>query len=168
MSTSTNLPIHTHPDIAALRDHYDEAFGRPTAQVTDGLLLLAGLYAAASSWIVGFGGFDNGPAFIAAADGATAITVSNLMCGLAIAILALAFGAAYGRTHGVSFVVPLLGLWLIVSPWIIADVVTTTSMIWSNVVVGVVVLILGSVTTAMGTPAMDRNRLKDMRHPREE
>ncbi|WP_089244470.1 SPW repeat protein [Rhodococcoides kyotonense] len=154
--------MHTHPDIASLRDHYDEAFGRPTAQVTDGLLLLAGLYAAASSWIVGFGGFDNGPAFLTAANGATALTVSNLMCGLAVSILALALGAAYGRTHGMAFIVPLLGLWLIVSPWIIADVSTTTGMIWSNVVAGVVILVLGCITTAMGT-----ERFTEMRRPRE-
>lgn len=163
MATSTNLPIHTHPDIAALRDHYDEAFGRPTAQVSDGLMLLAGLYAAGSAWIVGFGGIDNGPTFLAAVDGRTAITMSNLLCGIAIAVLALAFGAAYGRTHGMSFIVPLLGIWLIVSPWIIANVDTTASMIWSNVVVGTVVLILGLLTTAMGM-----SRFTEMRRPKEQ
>jgi hypothetical protein len=158
MSTSTNLSMHTHPDIAELRDHYDEAFGRPSGQVTDGLLMLSGLYAAASPWIVGFGGFDNAGALIPSIAGANNLTLSNLMCGLTVAVLALAFGAAYGRTHGMSFVVPLLGIWLIVSPWIIADVATTTGMIWSNVVVGVVVVLLGCFTTAMGTTRIFESR----------
>ncbi|RRQ27779.1 hypothetical protein DK926_10335 [Rhodococcus sp. Eu-32] len=158
MSTSTNLSMHDHPDIAALRDHYDEAFGRPTGQVTDGLLMLSGLYAAASPWIVGFGGFDNAGALIPSIAGANNLTLSNLMCGLTVAVLALAFGAAYGRTHGMSFVVPILGIWLIVSPWVISDVSTTPGMIWSNVVAGALVLVLGAITTAMGMTRLFESR----------
>lgn len=137
MSTSAHTPIHTHPDIVALRERYDQAAERPTAQVTDGLMLLSGLYVAASAWIIGFAG-------------QTSLTVTNLIGGIAIALLALAFGSAYGRTHGMAFIAPLLGVWMIVSPWIVADVDTTTAMIWSNVVVGAVVCVLGLATAALG------------------
>ena len=46
--------IEQHPDIAALRMRYDEAAETPTAQVTDGIGVLAGLYLAISPWIIGF------------------------------------------------------------------------------------------------------------------
>ncbi|WP_040842121.1 SPW repeat protein [Nocardia brevicatena] len=145
MSTSTHTSIHTHPDIVALRERYDQAAEQPTVQVADGLMLLSGLYAAASAWIIGF------------AD-QTALTMTNLVCGIAIAVLALVYGSAYGRTHGIAFVVPLLGVWLIVSPWIVAGVDTTAAMIWSNVVVGAIVAVLGLGTAAlaMGRPARPR------------
>ncbi|MEU7766602.1 SPW repeat protein [Nocardia sp. NPDC049190] len=137
MSTPTHTPIHTHPDIVALRERYDQAAEQPVAQVADGLMLLSGLYAAASAWIIGF-------------SGQTSLTMTNLVCGIAVALLALAFGSAYGRTHGMAFVAPLLGVWMIVSPWIVSGVDTTTAMIWSNVVVGAVVCVLGLGAAAVG------------------
>ncbi len=146
MSTSSaHSAMHTHPDIVEMRERYDRMGEQPTAQVADGLLMLAGLYAAASAWIIGF------------AD-QTALATTNLICGLAIVLLALALGSAYGRTHGLAFVAPILGLWLIFSPWLVSGVDTSTSMIWSHVIVGVVVCVLGLATAAMGTGLMDRSR----------
>ncbi len=101
--------------------------------------MMAGLYAACSAWIVGFSGQMN-------------LTMSNLFTGLAVALLAAAFGTALARTHGMTFVAPLLGVWLIVSPWVVAGVTTSTGMIWSNVVVGIVVCVLGLAAAAMGGP----------------
>lgn len=137
MSSSTHAPMHTHPDIIALRERYDQAAEQPTVHIVEGLMLLSGLYAAASAWIVGFTAQPN-------------LTVSNLISGTAIGLLAVAFGSAYGRTHGMTFVAPLLGIWLIVSPWVVAGVDTSTSMIWSNVVVGALVCVLGLATAALG------------------
>ena len=146
MSTSSaHTPMHTHPDIVEMRERYDRMGEQPTAQVTDGLMLVAGLYAAASAWIIGF------------AD-QTALAMTNLICGVAIALLAMALGSAYGRTHGLAFVAPLLGLWLIVSPWLVSGVDTSASMIWSHVIVGVVVCVLGLAAAAMGSGMMDRTR----------
>jgi hypothetical protein len=142
--------MHTHPDIIAMRERYDQAAEQPTAQVVEGLMLLSGLYAAASAWIIGFTAQTN-------------LTVTNLICGAAIGLLAVAFGSAYGRTHGMTFVAPLLGIWLIVSPWIVAGVDTSTSMIWSNVVVGALVCVLGLATAALGM-----GRGPQRREPRQE
>lgn len=144
MSSSTHIPIHTHPDIVALRQRYDQAAEQPTAQVADGLMLLSGLYGAASAWIIGF------------AD-QSSITMSNLIAGLAVALLAAAFGSAYGRTHGMTFVAPVLGIWLVVSPWLVTGVTTGTAMIWSNVVVGAVVCVLGLAAIVVGTDLLRRS-----------
>ena len=144
MSSSTRTTMHTHPDIMALRERYDQAAERPTVQVADGLMMMAGLYAAASAWIIGF------------ADQA-ALAVPNLIAGIAIALLAAAFGSANGRTHGMSFIAPLLGVWMIVAPWVVADVTTSTAMIWSNVVVGALVFVLGMVAVATGTDMLKRS-----------
>ena len=146
MSTSSaHSAMHTHPDIVEMRERYDRTGEQPTVQVTDGLMMVAGLYAAASAWIIGF------------AD-QTALATTNLICGLAVALLAMALGSAYGRTHGLAFVAPLLGLWLIFSPWLVSGVETSTSMIWSHIIVGVVVCVLGLATAAMGTGMMNRSR----------
>ena len=100
MSTSAHDAMRTHPDILEMRARYDMAAEQPPAQVADGLLMIAGLYAACSAWIVGFSGEMN-------------LTMSNLFTGLAVALLAVAFGSALARTHGMTFVAPLLGVWLI-------------------------------------------------------
>ncbi len=67
MSITPNMSMETHPDIVALRNSYDELGGGPALQVAEGLMVLAGLYAAASSWIVGF-------------SGQTSLMMSNLIC----------------------------------------------------------------------------------------
>ncbi|QBJ96633.1 hypothetical protein ERC79_12135 [Rhodococcus sp. ABRD24] len=143
MPTTPNMSIEAHPDIAALRDSYDELGEGPALQIAEGLMVLAGLYAAASSWIVGF-------------DGQTSLMMSNLICGLAVALLAAGYATTYGRTHGIAFVAPLLGVWLIVSPWLVSNVTTTAGMIWSNVVTGAVILALGAAGVGM---AMTRRNL---------
>ncbi|GAA4487137.1 SPW repeat protein [Rhodococcus olei] len=129
MSTA-NLPIEKHPDIAALRHRYDEAASNPVTQTNEGLLMLAGLYMAASPWIVGF-------------HGTTALMVSNLITGCAAALLAFGFAAALGRLYGLAFAMPVLGVWMIISPWVVVGVSTTAGMIWSNVACGAVVVVLG-------------------------
>lgn len=137
MSTSSSMSIEKHPDIAALRDRYDKVAETPAVQLAEGLMLLAGLFAAVSPWIVGF-------------HGQMSLTVNNLITGITIAVLAVGFTSAYGRTHGIAFVVPLLGVWMIIAPWVVSGVHTTAGLIWSNVVVGAVICVLGLGVAAMG------------------
>jgi hypothetical protein len=106
-----------------------------TAQATDGATLLAGLYLAISPWVVGFNGLSR-------------LTVSNLVTGIALAALGLGFASAYGRTYGLSWIAPIIGIWTIVSPWIVRS--ATTSTIWNNVVTGAVILLLGLGAVAVG------------------
>ncbi|ELB85724.1 hypothetical protein Rwratislav_48699 [Rhodococcus wratislaviensis IFP 2016] len=60
--------------------------------------------------------------------------MNNLIAGIDVVLPAVGFTSAYGRTHGMAFafVAPLLGVWMIISPWVVAGVATTTGMIWSE------------------------------------
>jgi hypothetical protein len=127
---TTSPRIEQHPDIAELRARYDSAGASPAAQLVDGLTALTGLYLAISPWVVGFGELTN-------------LTVTNLIVGIALALLAAGFASAYGRTHGIAWVAPVIGLWTIISPWVVSGGSATTSTIWNNVVTGCVALILG-------------------------
>lgn len=124
-----------HPDIVELRERYDLAASRPTMQVVDGLTLLSGLYLALSPWIVGFTDRQG-------------ITINNLVTGLVVAALALGFGVAFGRTHGLAWVLPILGIWTIIAPFVIRGDQSTTGSIWSNVVIGIIITALGLAALA--------------------
>ena len=136
MSTHS-LSMETHPDIADLRARWDELGQSTVSQMTDSATLLAGLFVAACPWIVGF-------------SGSTSLTINNLIAGLAVAVLAAGFASSFSRTHGMAVLAPLLGAWIIISPWVVAGVSTTTGMIWANVVGGAVVCLCGLGVTGMG------------------
>lgn len=141
MSTE-HLSMEAHPDITELRARYDKAAETRIAQAVDGLTLMAGLYVAMSPWIVGF-------------NGTSTILVNNLITGLAVAMLALGFASAFGRTHGMAWTMPLLGVWVIVTPWVVSGISTTTGMILSNVIAGAVVVVLG--LAALGVTIMRKS-----------
>jgi hypothetical protein len=139
MST-THAGIDQHPDILALRAGYERAAESLTAQSTFGLTLLAGTYAALSPWIVGF-------------DATSRLTVNNLIVGLTVSVLAIGFGWALSRSHGMTWTLPVLGVWLIVAPWVIRGISVTAGMAWSNIIVGAVIAVLGLVATYFGVQA---------------
>ena len=126
-----------HPDLIELRRRYDAASASPIAEGAAGLAFLGAVFLAASPWIVGFNAL-------------TAITVSNLITGGAVAVLVIALTAAYGRMHGLTFVVPAIGLWTLVAPWAIFGAMDTTRTIWSNAVAGGAIVVLGLVMMAVG------------------
>jgi hypothetical protein len=129
--------METHPDIMAMRMPYERAAESRVAQVTEGLALLAGIYLVISPWVVGFTQLQT-------------ITVNNLVTGVAVALLALGFASAFGRTHGLNWVLPLIGIWTIVSPWVVSGEVNITSVVVNNVILGAVILLLGLAATAFG------------------
>jgi hypothetical protein len=137
--TTSHASIDQHPDIMALRARYDRAAESMTAQGTFGLTLLAGAYVALSPWIVGFHGFSR-------------LTVNDLIVGITVAVLAMCFGSALDRTHGLTWTLPVFGVWCIISTWIISAS-PTAGMIWSNVVAGAVVTVLGLVAVYFGMQA---------------
>ncbi|KAA9374590.1 hypothetical protein F5972_30585 [Microbispora cellulosiformans] len=118
------------PDATELRQTYDRAGSTAPAQVMDAVTLLAGLYLAISPWIVGFTGFGG-------------LTVNNLIVGLVVTALALSCASAFGRTYGVSWVTPVLGVWAIIAPWVIRGQPATTATIWNNVVTGAIIFLFG-------------------------
>jgi len=133
--TSGGATMRGHPDIVEMRERYDLAASRPGMQVVDGLTLLSGLYLALSPWIVGFTDRQG-------------ITINNLVTGLVVAALALGFGVAFGRTHGLTWVLPLLGIWTIIAPFVIRGDQSTTGSVWSNVVIGIIITALGLAALA--------------------
>ncbi|WP_182905913.1 SPW repeat protein [Microbispora sp. H13382] len=118
------------PDATELRQTYDRAGSTVPAQVMDGVTFLAGLYLAISPWVVGFAGFGG-------------LAINNLIIGLTVAALALSCASAFGRTYGVSWVVPVLGVWTIIAPWVIRGQPATTATIWDNVVTGAIIFLFG-------------------------
>ena len=129
MTTSTP-PMEQHPDISGMRARYEEFAETPVAQAGDGLIFLGGLYLAISPWVVGF--TDH-----------SALTMSNVFVGITVALLALGFASAFGRTHGYVWVAPIIGIWTIVAPWVVSDPGSpATSAVLSNVIVGALVVLL--------------------------
>ncbi|MFL0180939.1 MULTISPECIES: SPW repeat protein [unclassified Mycobacterium] len=129
MST-VHSSIDHHPDLLALRARYERAAESMTAQGTFGLTLLAAVYGAVSPWIVGF-------------DASTRLAVNNLVVGLCVAFLACGMAAALDRMHGLAWTLPVFGVWFMASPWILLHGSPSTEMIWSNVITGAVLTILG-------------------------
>jgi len=133
--TSGGATMRGHPDIVEMRERYDLAASKPAMQVMDGLTLLSGLYLALSPWIVGFTDRQG-------------ITINNLVTGLVVAALALGLGVAFGRTHGLAWVLPILGIWTIIAPFVIRGDQSTTGSVWSNVVIGIIITALGLAAVA--------------------
>src|SRR6185312_14806300 len=129
MSTG-HASIDHHPDLLALRARYERVAESMSAHFTFGLALLTGLYVAASPWIVGF-------------SATRSLATSDLIAGIAVAFLAYGFATTLDRAHGMTWTLPVLGVWVIVSTWILPDVVLTTGMTWSNVVAGALLTFLG-------------------------
>jgi hypothetical protein len=143
-----NVTMDDHPDILEMRARYDRVAQTPTAQSVDGAVLLAGVYLAISPWVIGFRPV------------APDLTVNNLICGIAVALLGLGYATVYGRTHGLSWVTPVLGIWVIVSPWVIRGTNVDAGMILSNVICGAVIAVLGLIMLGLGfrrRPAADRS-----------
>lgn len=143
MTSQTSSGIAEHPDIVALRAHSERTASTPAGQAVEGLSLLAGLYVAASPWIVGF-------------NEATTLMVNNLIVGIAFTLLAVGFGSAYERTHGMSWAALGVGAWTVIAPWVVAGDVSSTSTITSNVIAGGVATALALATAAMGASAHQR------------
>lgn len=126
-----------HPDLVELRRRYDAASASPIAEGAAGLALLGALFLAASPWIVGFSAL-------------TAITITNLIAGAALAVLVIALTGAYGRMHGLTFVVPVIGIWTVVAPWMIAGAMDVTRTIYTNCFAGGAIVVLGLLMLALG------------------
>jgi hypothetical protein len=143
--TSTTTPIEQHPDIVALRMRYERAAETPTARILDGLCFLTGLYLTASPWILGYNGFGT-------------LAVTNLVMGIAMVALALGFASAFGRTHGVAWIAPVIGAWTAVAPWVVAGNVDTTKTITNNLIAGGLFLLLslGAIAVGMRRPLRER------------
>lgn len=136
-TTTDDLPIAEHPDIMAMRQRYEQAFETPQAWVSEGLLLMTATYAAISPWVVGFHSRSIG------------LAVNDLIVGLALATLTLGIAASNLHLHGLTWVAPVLGVWLIITPWVVRGTDRSVGLIVSNVIVGACVVLIGAAMTGV-------------------
>jgi hypothetical protein len=149
MMARSNFPIEQHPDIAEMRTRYDRIAATTTVQAIEGLVFMAGIYLASSPWILGFRPMAHD------------LAIANLFTGFAVAVLAVGHASAYGRTHGLSWATPVLGIWTIVAPWVVLGSATDGGVIISNVISGAVIMLLGLASMAMvGGPKRLRRALR--------
>ncbi|MFI6208447.1 SPW repeat protein [Streptomyces sp. NPDC051041] len=138
MTERTHTTMESHPDIVEMRERHaraERAVSSQRGQAVETLALLTGLYLAASPWIAGFNGF-------------TTLAVNNLITGIAYTLLLSGFGHAYERTHSRAWAAALLGLWTIISPWVVAGNVDTARTEINNIIVGAVALLLALAAAA--------------------
>jgi hypothetical protein len=116
--------------------------GRDVALV-DGPVLLAGLYCAISPWVVHFSGAHPD------------LAMNNLIIGIAVAVLGFGLTSTPARMYGLSWAIAAMGVWLIISPWVVTRY-PDAGTAWNNIIIGAVTCLLGLV--AAGT-LMRTNRL---------
>ncbi|WP_020673108.1 SPW repeat domain-containing protein [Amycolatopsis nigrescens] len=110
--------------------------------VGSGLALLAGLYLILSPWVTR--SIDH-----------FGLVASNLITGIAVALLAVAFARSFERLRSLAWVTPVIGVWVIASPWLVfrgsglaqlelAGVPALSTAAWlSDVIAGVVIVVAG-------------------------
>ncbi|MDF3288478.1 MULTISPECIES: SPW repeat protein [Streptomyces] len=128
--------LSQHPDVHEMRERYARVEAGRKEVAVDGLVLLAGLWCAISAWTVHFN--TTRPDLM----------INNLIIGLAVAVIGLGLTMAPARMQGLTWAAAAMGIWLIISPWVVTRA-PNAGVIWSNVVVGAVICLLGLV--AAGT-----------------
>ncbi|KUL36902.1 hypothetical protein ADL22_23740 [Streptomyces sp. NRRL F-4489] len=139
MTSSPHTPaMGGHPELAEMRDRLERTASSGTAVATEGLVLLAGVYAAISPWIVHFSAT------------AGSLTINNLIVGLTVAFAGAGLALAPVRMFRLAWTLVPLGVWLIISPWVAtATHGAGTGVIWNNVVTGAVICLLGLAAAGM-------------------
>ncbi|MFE1173887.1 SPW repeat protein [Streptomyces sp. NPDC058773] len=130
-----------HPDASEMQARYERVLGGRDVVLVDGPVLLVGLYCAVSPWILHF--FAAQPALM----------VHNLILGIAIALMAVGFTVAPERMYGLSGAMCAIGVWMIISPWIVGSS-PDAGVIWNNVVIGALTFLLGAM--CVGAAAKSR------------
>ncbi|WP_405623017.1 SPW repeat protein [Streptomyces sp. NBC_00076] len=131
----TRGDITTHPDASEMRERYARMLGGRDVALVDGPVFLLGLYCAVSPWILHY------------TTSQPDLVTHNLIVGIAIGLLALGFTQTPERMYGLSWAMCALGVWMIVSPWIVGDS-PDAGVIWNNVVIGALAVILGLMCIA--------------------
>ncbi|MGV9246197.1 SPW repeat protein [Streptomyces sp. NPDC003710] len=135
-----------HPEMAEMRERLERA-ASGKAIIIEGLILLAGVYAAISPWVVHFAGAEPN------------LTVNNLIVGLTVGLIGVGLAMVPERMLRMAWLVAPLGVWLLISPWVVtAAHGARAGVLWNNCVVGAVTLLLGMA--AMGLTIGLANRAR--------
>ncbi|MFF5313467.1 SPW repeat protein [Streptomyces massasporeus] len=139
----TRGDITSHPDASEMRDRYARVLGGRDVALVDGPVFLLGLYCAASPWIVHY------------TTSQPALVPHNLIMGIAIGLLALGFTRAPERMYGLSWAMCALGVWMIISPWVVGES-PDAGVVWNNIIIGALAVILGLVCAGTAAKASPR------------
>ncbi|AUG80791.1 Membrane protein [Kitasatospora sp. MMS16-BH015] len=148
MSTQLPMSMEHHPDIVALREQYERASVTPRAQAVEALAVVAGLFLAVSPWVVGYSA-----AF-------SALSVCNLILGLAFAGLMGGYGTAFERTHARAWACALIGAWTVIAPWAINGGAHVRRTILTNCITGGLMLCLALAAAGMATSMITTRRAR--------
>ncbi len=130
--------LSTHPDISEMRTRYARMMDGPQGVAVDGLVFLAGLYLAISPYVVHFSAASN------------ELRICNLILGIAIAALGLGLTIAPARMFGLTWAMTAIGVFLVISPWVVTIGHTATrGMIWNQVIIGGLTCLLGFTAAGM-------------------
>ncbi len=130
--------LSQHPDVHEMRERYARVEAGRREVAVDGLVVLAGLWCAISAWTVHFN--------LSRPD----LMINNLIIGLAVAVIGLGLTMVPERMQGLSWAAAVMGIWLIISPWVVTRA-PDAGMIVSNVVVGACIFLLGLIAAGMIT-----------------
>ncbi|MFB6783499.1 MULTISPECIES: SPW repeat protein [unclassified Streptomyces] len=128
----TRADITSHPDVSEMRERYARMLGGRDVALVDGPVFLVGLYCAVSPWVLHFSASQ------------PTLVQHNLIMGIAIAVLGLGFTAMPERMYGLSWAICAMGIWMIVSPWVVGSS-PDRGVILNNVIIGGLTLLLGLV-----------------------
>ncbi|MCG0285859.1 SPW repeat protein [Streptomyces sp. PSAA01] len=125
-----------HPDVSEMRERYARMMDARDVVFLDGPVLLAGLYFAISPWVVHFSGTNPN------------LMVNNLVLGITIALLGIGLTTAPRRMYSLCWAMSAIGVWMIISPWVVARG-ADAGVIANNVVVGAITCLFGLVAAGM-------------------
>jgi SPW repeat len=138
--------IAEHPDLAEMRLRYRRVLDGGQAVAVDGIVLLTGLYLAISPWVLGFAGVT------------PRVTVSNLVLGLAVAVIGLGLAQAPLVMYRLSWAMVGIGIWTLIVPFVTASAAGHTRVVVNNVITGGITALLGLCAVAMLMSAARRAR----------
>jgi hypothetical protein len=109
-----------------------------------GLDALAGVWLLISPFVIGFASL-------------TSAMTNNVICGAVVIVLAVTRFAGASRQAWLSWINCLIGLWTLISPWVLGFAgyrAATTN----NVIIGIVIAVLAFWSAAATTPTDETGR----------
>ena len=131
MTETSRYAMADHPDLIEMRNRYERVSASGPAVITDGLMLLAGLWLAISPWVIHFN--------ITAPE----VMRSNLILGIAVGVLALGLTVAPLRMVRLSWAAAVIGAWVVISQWVIQQSGSDAGIVINNIITGGVIALAG-------------------------
>lgn len=133
-----------HPELLEMQRQFTGALGGARTVVTEGLLMLTGVYTTISPWVIGFAGTH------------PALTADNVILGLILTAIGMGLTGTPERRGGISWTAVPIGAWLIISAWVLHGPMLSFGALVNNIVVGALAIVLGLVVAGLVTMTRPR------------